>query len=175
MKNSPKNKKQCFLILGPQASGKTTFSNEMLKKNPFLNYVCSDLYWPTDEKGNRYWIDACGFRRCWYRDPIPSETKDKAYSWARRKALEYMQEQQDILFEATLVDQHTRKRFLQDCQTYNYQVEGLFLFPSLLVCAQRNATREHPVPDVVLARTYAKIEVPTKDEGFHKLEIIEIN
>ena len=164
----------CILLMGSQASGKTTFSNQILKDKPFLNYVCSDLYWSTDHEGKRYWIDCSGKRCCWYRDPIPSEIKDKAYSWARRQALTLMQEQQDILFEATLVDRHTRKRFLQDCQTYDYQVEGLFLFPSLLVCAQRNVVREHPVPDVVLARTYSRIEVPTKDEGFHKLEIIEV-
>jgi predicted kinase len=160
------------LIIGPQAAGKTTVSKQKLAESPHLIYICSDLYWPVDDKGRRYWLDHAGNRYCWYKDPIPSEIKDKAYSWARHQLIKTMSEQNDAVFESTLVDKHTRKRFIQDCFVYGYDVDAIFLYPSLLTCAKRNSTREHPVPDAVLARTYAKIEAPTEDEGFYKLKII---
>jgi predicted kinase len=85
--------------------------------------------------------------------------------------LAYMDVGDDILFEGTLVDKHTRRNLLYDAWMSGYEVHGIFLLPSLLVCAQRNSKRAHPVPDVVLARTYAKVEVPEEEEGFATLEI----
>jgi predicted kinase len=161
-------------IMGVQASGKTTISNEFLAESPTTQYVCSDLYWPVDQQGQRYWTDDSGARKCWYSDPLPSELKERAYSWSHRKMLAYMDAGDDILFEGTLVDKHTRNNLLYDAWMSGYEVHGIFLLPSLLVCASRNSKRAHPVPDVALARTYAKVEVPTKDEGFASLEIIRM-
>ena len=81
----------------------------------------------------------------------------------------------EILYEGTLVDRHSRKKFLGEAKSRDYEVHGIFLVPSLLICAQRNSCRLHPVPDIVLARTYAKIEIPDhiESEEYVKLEIIE--
>jgi hypothetical protein len=162
-------------MCGPQSSGKTTRSEKMLEDNPDLLYLCSDLYYPIDTKGKRYWLDECGNKRCWYTEPLPSEVKDRAYSWAYQRLIAEMDARKDILFEGTLVDRHTRKKYLSEANKRDYEVHGMFLLPSLLVCAQRNAERKHPVPEVALARTYSKVELPTQEEGFSSLKIIRMN
>lgn len=154
-----------FVICGPQASGKTTRSEKMRIDNPHWHYICSDLYYPVDSEGRRYWFDENGNRRCWYTDQLPSEVKDRAYSWAYQQLIAEMDAQKDILYEGTLVDKHSRKKLLCEAKSRDYSVSGVFLFPSLLICAQRNSCRTHPVPDVVLARTYSKMEIPDVAES----------
>jgi predicted kinase len=163
------------LLMGVQASGKTTIAENYLVSNSNTKYICSDQYWPVDEQGLRYWTDEDGERRCWYTDPLPSELKEKAYSWAHRRLLEHIDSGESILFEGTLVDKHTRRKVIYDAWMSCYEVHGIFLLPSLLVCAQRNAERKHPVPDVALARTYSKVELPTQEEGFSSLKIIRMD
>jgi len=164
-----------ILLHGPQASGKTAYSEKILEESPHLKYVCSDLYYPVDEAGKRYWIDVCGTRRCWYKDPLPSEVKDRAYSWAYQQLVAEIDAGNEILFEGTLVDRHSRKKVINEAQRRDYEVKGIFLLPSLLVCAQRNVERTHPVPDVALARTYSKIEIPVEEEGFTTLKIVRMD
>lgn len=161
-----------ILLAGPQASGKTTYSKKMLDENPLLHYVNSDLWWPVNVSGNRVWCDDHGQTRCWHTEPIPSHILDRAYSWAFQQFMEHLREERDVLYEATFPDMHTRKRVIREAKVRGYEVEGLFIYPSLLTCALRNKDRRHPVPDKVLARTYGKIELPTYEEGFDKLTII---
>ena len=149
-----------FVMRGPQASGKTTRSKKMCEDHPEWHYICSDLYFPIDDEGKRYWFDEQGNKRCWYTDPLPTEVEDRAYYWAYQQLIAAMDAQKDKLYEGTLVDRHSRKKIINEAKARDYEVSGFFLFPSLLICAQRNSCRTHPVPDIVLARTYAKIEIP---------------
>ena len=160
------------LIMGVQASGKTTISKRFLDSNPNVPYVCSDLYWPVDETGRRCWFDEEGRQRCWYSDPLPEDQKARAYSWAHKELNKYMGEGNDVVFEGTLVDKHNRNSIMFDAWLCGYEVHGKFLIPPLLTCALRNAARTHPVPDIALARTYSKVCIPEIQEGFTTLEVL---
>ena len=162
---------KAILVMGPQASGKTTWSDRFLAENVFTRYVNSDLWWPV-RSGRRIWWDDEGQARCWHTEPIPSHILDKAYSWAFQLYMEHLRSEEDVIYEATFPDAHTRKRAIREARTRGYQVDGVFIYPSLLTCVLRNKAREHPVPDKVLARTYGKLELPTSREGFDKLTII---
>jgi predicted kinase len=163
---------RAILLMGPQASGKTTWSDKFLVEDILVHYVNSDLWWPVNASGKRVWHDDNGQTRCWHTEPIPSHILDKAYSWAFQQYMEHLRAEQDVLYEATFPDAHTRKRVIREAKTRGYYVEGVFMYPSLLTCVTRNINRKHPVPDKVLARTYGKLELPVYEEGFDKLTII---
>ena len=161
------------LVCGPQASGKTTWINDFLKKNHGYELISSDLFWPRrEDTGKRYWWNKDGEEFDWGTAPIDQEILAKAYRWARYKLMEALEGKKDVVYEGTFTTKKDRKKFLQDPKEAGYKVHGVFFYPTLLECAQRNEKRHDRVPDIVLARTYAQIQVPTEKEGFQKLEII---
>ena len=59
-----------IMIMGPQASGKTTLIENMPETTDYV-IISSDLYWPRDESGKRYWEDIDETRRDWGNEPMP--------------------------------------------------------------------------------------------------------
>lgn len=162
-----------LLVGGPQASGKTTFVESFLEQHPRFTLISSDLFWPRHEDTNkRYWIDEEGTPHDWGTVVISPEILQRAWRWTYGQFLKALMARKDIVFESTFISRKDRKGILQDAHDEEYYIEGVFFFPSLLVCAQRNENRHDRVPDRVLARTYAQIDPPHLSEGFKRLQIM---
>lgn len=160
-----------IMVCGPQASGKTTYTDEFLIRRPEYKLVNSDLYWSRNEHGLRVWKDENHQERSWGHEPIDNDTLQRAYSWAFRHFCKCVESRSNIVYEATFVTKKDRKQVVRTAKHHDYKIHGVFFSPTLLTCVQRNEARVDRVPDVVLARTFAKITLPTTDEGFDRIDI----
>lgn len=162
------------LLMGPPASGKTTFAEELRAIYPLWVFVSPDLVWHRHTKtGRRYWVDDNGKYVDWETKPIDPDTLRAVRKLEMGRLIRLMEVQQALIYEDSLVTKATREPIITVATALGYKIDGKFFYPSLWECAQRNAARKDSVPDVVLARLYADVEVPVKNEGFDTLEIIK--
>ena len=167
------------MIMGPQAAGKTTYIDKFLQENPLYKLVNSDLFWMRNGEGKRVWKDKDYMERDWGAEPIDNDVLQWAYSWAFRQFVEHLEKGLDIVYEATFVTKKDRKGVIKLAKGWDqrlrpakpYKINGVFFNPTLLECVARNENRKDRVPDIVLARTYGKIQIPSVTEGFDGLEI----
>ena len=70
-----------------------------------------------------------------------------------------------------------RARYIQAAQEHGYRVIGYYFQSSISACRERNNRREGKahLPDVALASTYAKLELPSIAEGFDELYYVRID
>lgn len=171
-------KKRLIMLMGPQASGKTTWIKDFIKNYNKENWIviASDHYWPRcPVSGLRYWIDKNGIKRSWGLEPIAEQAMSKAWKFAHNVFLDTLAygEGRPILWEATFPARRDRKTIIDIADYHDYTVECVCLYPKLAVCASRNDERPDRVPDIILARTYASIQLPSKEEGFKYVTIIK--
>jgi predicted kinase len=70
-----------------------------------------------------------------------------------------------------------RERYITAAKEHGYRVTGYYFQSSIHACMERNRRREGKarVPDVALASTYSKLEVPAWEEGFDELYYVRID
>ena len=70
-----------------------------------------------------------------------------------------------------------RKKYIDIAKTEGYRVVGYFLESKIKDCMARNALREGKarVPDIAIAATSNKLEIPSFEEGFNELYFVKNN
>jgi predicted kinase len=68
-----------------------------------------------------------------------------------------------------------RARYITPAKAAGYRIVGYFMESTLKECLARNALREDRsrVPDVAVAATCGRLELPTPDEGFDELYFVK--
>ena len=69
------------------------------------------------------------------------------------------------------------KKYIDIAKTEGYRVVGYFLESKIKDCMARNALREGKarVPDIAIAATSNKLEIPSFEEGFNELYFVKNN
>lgn len=69
-----------------------------------------------------------------------------------------------------------RQKYFDALKDSDYEIQGYCFESSLEDCLERNAKREGRarIPDVGVRSTYAKLELPSYEEGFDKLYYVAI-
>ncbi len=69
-----------------------------------------------------------------------------------------------------------RRRYIDAARAAGYRIVGYYFQSSLPVALERNAGREgsERVPDIGVRNTYAKLELPARDEGFDELYYVSV-
>lgn len=81
-----------------------------------------------------------------------------------------MNNNENIIIDATNLTVKNRAFFLQTIANYSYTVVAIIFNTSLEECKKRNSERKRQVPIEVIEHMAGKIELPSKNEGF---EIID--
>ena len=70
-----------------------------------------------------------------------------------------------------------RKKYIDIAKIEGYRVVGYFLESKIKDCMARNALREGKarVPDIAIAATSNKLEIPSFEEGFNELYFVKNN
>ena len=70
-----------------------------------------------------------------------------------------------------------RARYIQAAREHGYRIIGYYFQSSISACRERNSRREGKahLPNVALASTYAKLELPSLKEGFDELYYVRID
>lgn len=151
----------CHMLIGPPASGKTTFAQHRLAQNPNLTWVSSDrirhqLYGNEAIQGHWPTIEATALNQI-------------------RQAIA---QGHSILYDATNAKPQWRGEFLAKAAPFTTS-QGIpwlawVLLPSLKTCFQRNQQRDRKVPDEAIALSHAAItaQPPTPAEGFFAIHTL---
>jgi predicted kinase len=73
--------------------------------------------------------------------------------------------------DATHLTRAERKPYIEIAQQHSAQIEAVYFNVPLEVCIERNKTRTRQVPEDVLTKMSAKLQPPTHEEGFARIEI----
>ena len=68
--------------------------------------------------------------------------------------------------DATNLTRKDRRAYIKIAELYGCQAEALFFDTPIEVCVERNQMRNRVVPEEVIRLMAAKLQPPTKDEGF---------
>lgn len=74
--------------------------------------------------------------------------------------------------DATHLTRWERSAYLHFTGLYDCQVEALWFDEPLEVCLQRNAKRARVVPEAAIRRMHERLEPPTLEEGFSRIQVI---
>ncbi|MCS7026203.1 MAG: AAA family ATPase [Bryobacteraceae bacterium] len=74
--------------------------------------------------------------------------------------------------DATHLTRAERRPYLALAEIYDCEVEAVFFDVPLEVCKDRNRSRSRVVPEDVLDRMAARLEPPTLEEGFTRLQVV---
>jgi predicted kinase len=163
LKNIPKpegRKPVLYVIMGPPASGKSSYIHDNLIDLPV---VSPDLYDPEGnlEEGDRWWnLGGPGFHR---------EYIGKAWSWTWQQFSERLQAGTDFTFEATLSLKIARSPIINLAKGFGFKVVCVYHCESLQTLLERNANRSPSVPVESLARLFLADEEPEFEEGWDEI------
>ena len=84
---------------------------------------------------------------------------------------------QPFVIDNTNPTVNDRKKYIDIAKTECFRVVGYFFESNVTEALARNANRvgKEKVPAVAIKSTYAKLEIPTLEEGFDKLFNVRIN
>ncbi len=74
--------------------------------------------------------------------------------------------------DATNLTRRDRRPFIKIARAHNCEIEALFFDVPLEICRARNLSRTRVVPAHALDLMAAKLEPPSLDEGFTRVEVV---
>jgi tRNA uridine 5-carbamoylmethylation protein Kti12 len=77
-----------------------------------------------------------------------------------------------VLVDNTNVTVESRSIYLSTAKRFGKPVGVVFLDLPLKLCLERNRTREDGISESIITNLYARLELPTKAEGFKEVLVI---
>ncbi len=149
---APHEDYQCTVTMmsGLPGSGKDTW---LAKNAPGLPVVSLDVV--RDELG----VDA-------------TDNQGTVIQTAREQCREHLRAHRDFAFNATNISSQLRRRWIDLFADYGSRIEIVYLEPTLKTVLRQNLERENSVPESVIRRLSAKVEIPSLAEA-HGVRWIE--
>jgi len=146
------NRPTLFVPVGIPASGKSTWADHQNDQ-----IICPDTY-----------------RRQVYGGApvnglIPDHEKE-IWRWAYSQLNLAQKERHSLIFDATNLSQSRRTRLRNLAPRHNHV--AVYFETPLELCLERNAEREHPVPEQVVADMHSRLVPPTHAEGWDDVWIL---
>jgi len=136
-----KSKKQAIILMGLQASGKTSFFQTCMQAG---NYCLITL------------------------DALRTRTKEND------AINQCLQTGQSYVVDNTNPTREDRARYIPIAKEHGYEVIGCFMQSIVKDCIARNERRVDKVPELAIAGTCNKLQIPSYEEGFDTLYFVHI-
>ena len=135
--------KHMVIMIGIQASGKSTFFQKHLKEN----YIHINL------------------------DTLKTRNRES------QLLEECLKKGVNIAIDNTNPTKADRKKYILAAKDNGYKVTGYFMQSRLRDCITRNSLRQgdKKIPDIAIAATSNKLEIPSHIEGFDQLYFVSIS
>ena len=105
-------------------------------------------------------------------DIAPEENQGRVAQAAQARAREWLAAGNSFAFNATNLTASMRSRWVDLFHAYGARTEIVYIEPALATVARQNREREAVVPESVMSRLLAKLEVPTLAEA-HSVTWVE--
>lgn len=79
----------------------------------------------------------------------------------------------DVVLDATSLTKNIRLDWINLAAEYDCPTDMVWVNTPLDVCLERNAKRKVPVPEEIIKKMAKMMEIPTEEEDFCEMEIIE--
>lgn len=149
-----KRKNTLIVLCGISGSGKSTFRDLLVAKG--MDCVCPDII--------RYNL---------YGDENIQGDGKKVFDIAYSQMIDYGEQEQDCVFDATNVTKKARKKIIEKAKNYYDFILCYYLHTPLPIALKRNSKRQRQVPEDVIYSQHQRFEQPSLDEGFDYIAVIE--
>lgn len=105
-------------------------------------------------------------------DIAPTGNQGQVIQAAKEQFRGHLRASRDFVFNATNLTAQLRRRWTDLCADYGARVEIVYLEPPLSLILKQNKQRAAAVPESVIRRLMAKLEVPTRAEA-HRVTLWE--
>lgn len=134
-----------FLMVGIPGSGKSTLAEQIAKKNHAQIFSSDKI-------------------RAEFGDENDQTKNWLVFKTLYNRARKALDEDKDIIIDATNVDKKTRKNVFKQFEGYSFKKVAIVKEVSIEVAKERNSKRERKVPDEVIEKFYKKFDEPTLEE-----------
>lgn len=104
----------------------------------------------------------------------PEEDQGAIIHKAKLSAKAMLRSQTSFVWNATNISQQLRAGLIDLFAAYRAQIRIVYLEVPWQTLLQQNRQRSQPVPEVAIARLFARLEVPTKVEA-HQVEVLDFD
>lgn len=147
---------EVVLLVGLPASGKSYYAEQM--KNDY------DIF------------SSDAVRKELYGDASVQKNPADVFSLLQERARESLFDGKSVVIDATNIISKDRAPYIEMGKTLGADSIRAVVFATPIdVCKERNAKRERSVPEYVYDKMMAKFEVPSLEEGFTDIEMVEYN
>lgn len=143
-----------IMLVGPPASGKGTFFEQVLRSR-----FGRELF--------RLSLDDFRLQLHGKEFHLPAEPHVRA--WVEETGRYMMIHGYDIVVDATSLIPGLRQKWTRMAEEYGYRCIAYVMMTSHEICLQRNKKRDRFVPEHVMERMFDQFEHPTDEEGFHQI------
>ena len=154
-----------ILVCGLPGSGKSHFS-----KSHFQN---TDRKRINRKEIRRHLHEMLNFGEKWSEENF-NESDEFLVKHVERKTIEHLlQGKYKLLVDNTSVTKSSREAYIHLAQRMHCNIGVIFLDTPLKLCLERNRQRHDPVPGLAITNLSAALELPTEDEGFREVIILD--
>ena len=147
-------KPKFIMLIGIPASGKDTWAEEYLKKNPEVEMFSSDK-----------------IREELYGDERIQGQPQEVFQRMQSRTVQSLKIGKSVIYNATNVSYKDRKSIISMVKDIS-EVSGVIFATPLAVCKRRNALRARQVPNYVFDKMIRRWQTPCYWEGFSTLEVV---
>ena len=145
------------MLIGLPASGKTTYSLNQIKLN-----------------SNTAWISSDAIRVTLFGNEDVQEDTEKVFSNMFKLAVKALQENRDVIYDATNLNRKLRvdtlKRLQKQVNT-PFTKRAIVFYTDLTTLLDRNKARNRKVPDYVISRMLKCFDLPVYGEGWNVISV----
>lgn len=146
---------ELILICGLSGSGKSTISKELA------------------EKHNAIILSTDAIREEIYGNLECQDNPEKIFGILRYRIRKNLENNRNIIVDATNLTVKNRRSIIHYASNYEKTLICYVVNKPYEQCLIDNVNREHPVPEYVLEKQYKKFCMPTYEEGFDKIVVLD--
>ena len=154
-----------ILVCGLPGSGKSHFARSYFQNTGRKRINRKEI--------RRHLHEMLNFGEKWSEENF-SDSDEFLVKHVERKTIEHLlQGKHKLLVDNTSVTKSSREAYIHMAERMHCSIGIIFLDAPLKLCIARNRERDDPAPDVAIANLSASLELPTEEEGFRELVILD--
>ena len=148
------NRPTLILLVGIPGSGKTTYAEKYIEKNPGTVHLSSDKI--------------C--KELWGDEAIQGDNNE-VFSLMQSRAINALNFGDNVIYDATNITRKDRSYIIALCPKF-VKIECHIIWAPIETCIKRDATRKRTVGKEVIDKMLKRFQAPYYDEGLDEIKII---
>lgn len=174
--------KKLIIFVGIPGSGKSTMAEKLGIKSVSYDGIREEFFGKADifydedfanRKIKRKHIDVSGKTEEELRKLKERICSNSVYATLNYRVKKALEDGEDIIIDATNVSKKKRIGLLNTFRGFYDSAEAYFFNIPFEVALSRNNSRDRVVPEKVIKDMLDRLEMPTEDEGFNVVHIVE--